>query len=157
MLKSLKTSPINYCKGQRGQSLAWNPAKSHQSAVRVTSVSGTPLFSLSARFLSLLSNPPPSPSIFIALFRAFLQMKVLPLNPNILKFMSKCYVACISTQGLLKHPSFSWHHFQCRFNAHFGHEILIFCLRKWALHILNCHGDFHSTVEIQPATFRLPF
>lgn len=162
VLKSLKPSPINYCKGQRGQSSAWKPAKSHQSAVRVTSVSGTPLFSLSARFLSLLSNTPPPSLPAIHLYRVlscFLANEVPPpqLNPNILKFMSKCYVAHISTQGLLKHPGFSWHHFQCRFNAHFGHEIQIFCLRKWALHILNCHGDFHSTVEIQAGTFRLPF
>lgn len=160
VLKSLKPSPINYCKGQRGQSSAWKPAKSHQSAVRVTSVSGTPLFSLSAWFLSLLSNPPPSLAIHLyRVLSCFLANEdpPPPINPNILKFMSKCYVAHISTEGLLKHPGFSWHHFQCRFNAHFGHEIQIFCIRKWALHILNCHRDFHSTVEIQAATFRLPF
>jgi len=159
VLKSLKASPINYCKGQRGQSSAWKPAKSHQSAVRVTSVSGTSQFSLSARFLSLLSNPP----LAIHLYRVlscFLANEAPPpsqLNPNILKFMSKCYVSHISTQEVLKHPGFSWHHFQGGFNAHFGHEIQIFCLRKWALRNLNCHGDFHSTVEIQAATFRLPF
>ncbi len=145
--------PINYCKGQRGQSLAWKPAKSHQSAVRVTSVSGTPLFSLSPCSLSLFSSPPFSPSVFIVRrSRAFLQMKAPPLNPNILKFMSKYYVAGFLTQGLLKHPVFLWNHFQCRFNAHFGHEIQIFCFRKKALHILNRHGDFHCMVEIQPAT-----
>lgn len=122
--------PINYCKGQRGQSLPWKPAKSHQSAVRVTSVSGTPLFSLSPCSLSLLSSPPFSPPVFIVLSCAFLQIKAPPLNPNILKFMSKYYAAGFSTQGFLKYPDFLWHHFQCRFNAHFGHEIQIFCFRK---------------------------
>lgn len=32
VLKSGKTQPINYSRGQRGQSLAWNWAKSYQSA-----------------------------------------------------------------------------------------------------------------------------
>lgn len=151
MLKSLKTSPINYCKGQRGQSPAWKPAKSHQSAVRVRSISGTSLFTVSPSSLSLLphhthTHTVTTLSVFITLPRAFLQIKVLPLNPNILKFMRKRYVAHILTRGLLKHPGFSWYHFQCRFNAHSGLGKQISCLRERARRTLNRHGDFHRSL-----------
>lgn len=52
VLKSLKTSSINYCRGQWGHCRGWNPAKSHQSAGRLTSVSGSPLISLALIFSS---------------------------------------------------------------------------------------------------------
>ncbi len=91
VLKIFKNAPINYCKGQRGQSLAWKPAKSHQSAVRVTSVSGTPLFSLSPAGFPLLSSTPPPPPSRRPSFSCFLANEGPPTNPNILKFMSKCY------------------------------------------------------------------
>lgn len=46
VLKSCKTQPINYSKGQRGQSLPWNGARSHLLAGRGTSVFGSPSLSL---------------------------------------------------------------------------------------------------------------
>ncbi len=105
VLKSLKMPPINYCKGQRGQSLAWKPAKSHQSAVRVTSVSGTPLFSLSPCSLSLFSSPPFSTSVFIVrALPCFLANEGPPTKPKHIKIHEQILCRRFFDAGAFKAP-----------------------------------------------------
>ncbi len=145
--------PINYCKGQRVKAWCGDRPRAINLRWGWHLSQGLPcsLF-LPARFLFYPAPLSQRPSLSCGALVLSCKWRPPPLNPNILKFMSKYYVAGFSTQGLLKHPDFLWNHFQCRFNAHFGHEIQIFCFRKKALHILNRHGDFHCMVEIQPAT-----
>lgn len=80
VLKSGKTQPINYSRGQRGQSLAWNWARSYQSA-------GASEGDICLSDSLTLSNSPASQSLLVSPFPLpFTPVCSLPLNNLCLHF-----------------------------------------------------------------------